>query len=296
MKKNNRIIILIILTLLFLLLFFMICLRILLTKQEVQDANVDVTIAMKPENEEKSEESEVDKVSITEDSSVIISNIYLDRLVMNSMYFSTIEEDLGEGKVLENGYTSYLNGTIKLRTVPTKAVRNIIFTKDYEGSITSKIVSGMPLREIYNINSENAFGSLEEGYLGYKDADYYLFFYNDEVSVYSYSYSYNKIFEQLLDEYLKTKNLDIFVNKLVGKWKAYDYYKYDKENKNAYILYSNRGIEIDIKNNDSTGIKLYTNYYFTDKTKEYVKDGLITLDSKTDLLDKIEKQRKAEIS
>lgn len=236
--------------------------------------------------------SKVDDMQITEDSSIIVSNTYLDRLVMNSMYFSEIQEDLGEGKDLGNGYTSYLNGTIKLRTVPTKAVRNIIFSEDYEGSITSKINSGMSLREIYNINPENAFGNLSEGYLGYKDADYYLFFYKDEVSVYSYSYNYNKIFENALSEYLDSKDLDSFVNKLVTKWKAYDYYEYDKEKNNAYILYSNRGIEIDIKNNDPKGIKLYTNYYFTDETKDYVKKGLITLESKTDLVDKTEKQRK----
>ncbi len=245
------------------------------------------------ENSSGASYTKVDKMKITEDSEIIVSNPYLDRLVMNSMYFSEIEDDLGEGKQLENGYTSYLNGTIKLRTVPTKAVRNIIFSSEYEGPITSKIDSGMSLREIYNINSQNAFGSLDEGYLGYKDADYYLFFYKDEVSVYSYTYNYNKVFEEALAKYLDSKDLDSFVNKLISKWKAYDYYEYDEKNKNAYILYSNRGIEIDIKNNDSKGIKLYTNYYFTDETKRYVKDGLISLDSKNDLVDKIEKQRKS---
>ncbi len=294
MEKKKRRIIIIILVLLFMLLILISCLLVIVSKQENQNTNVEISVNTNTELEkkEKEEESEVDKISITEDSSIIVLNTYLDKLVMNSMYLSTIEEDLGEGTDLKNGYTSYQNGTIKLRTVPTKAVRNIIFSKDYEGSITSKINSGMSLREIYNINSENAFGSLEEGYLGYKDADYYLFFYNDEVSVYSYSYSYNKIFEDILKEYLKTNDLDTFVNKLVNKWKAYDYYEYDKENKNAYILYSNRGIEIDIKNNDSKGITLYTNYYFTDTTKEYVENGLVTLNSKTDLLDKIEKQRR----
>lgn len=294
MEKNKRRIIIIILILLFMLLILITCLLIAIARQEKPSTNVDVSVTTNPKIKEKEEEAEVDKISITEDSSIIVSNTYLDKLLMNSMYFSEIEEDLGEGKELGNGYTSYLDGTIKIRTVPTKAVRNIIFSNNYEGTITSKINSGMSLREIYNINSENAFGSLEKGYLGYKDADYYLFFYNDEVSVYNYTYSYNKIFEQLLSEYLKTKDLDTFVNRLVGKWKAYDYYEYDKENKNAYILYSNRGIEIDIKNNDSKGIILYTNYYFTDETKEYVKNDLITLDSKTDLLDKIEKQRRNE--
>lgn len=235
---------------------------------------------------------EVERTHITDDSSIIVTNSYLNKLLMNSMYLSEIKEELGEGKELKDGYTSYQNGTIKIRTVPTKAVRNIIFSEDYEGNITSKINSRMSLTEINNINSKNAFGSIQDGYLGYKEGNFYLFFYNDEISVYSYSYKYNKDFEELLSQYIETKDLDTFVNKLINKWKVYDYYEYDEKEKNAYILYSNRGIEINIKNNDSKGITLYNNYYFTDKTKEYVKNGLITLDSKNDLLDKMEKERR----
>ncbi len=235
---------------------------------------------------------EVERTHITDDSSIIVTNSYLNKLLMNSMYLSEIKEELGEGKELKDGYTSYQNGTIKIRTVPTKAVRNIIFSEDYEGNITSKINSRMSLTEINNINSKNAFGSIQDGYLGYKEGNFYLFFYNDEISVYSYSYKYNKDFEELLSQYTETKDLDTFVNKLINKWKVYDYYEYDEKEKNAYILYSNRGIEINIKNNDSKGITLYNNYYFTDKTKEYVKNGLITLDSKNDLLDKMEKERR----
>lgn len=235
---------------------------------------------------------DVETSKIKNNSPIIVDEFYLNKLQMNSMYFSSISEELGEGTDLGNGYTSYKNGTIRLRVVPTKAVRNIIFSEDYEGDITTKIKSGMSLKEIYKINSENAFGSLNENYLGYKDGNYYIFFYSDETSIYTYSYSYNKDFEKLLKDYLQSKDLDTFVTRLVSKVKAYDYYEYDKENQNAYILYSNRGIEINIKNNDSKGIKLYTNYYFTDETKKYVKDGLISFDSENDLLENVEKSRR----
>ena len=180
---------------------------------------------------------EVERTHITDDSSIIVTNSYLNKLLMNSMYLSEIKEELGEGKELKDGYTSYQNGTIKIRTVPTKAVRNIIFSEDYEGNITSKINSRMSLTEINNINSKNAFGSIQDGYLGYKEGNFYLFFYNDEISVYSYSYKYNKDFEELLSQYIETKDLDTFVNKLINKWKVYDYYEYDEKEKNAYILY-----------------------------------------------------------
>ena len=142
---------------------------------------------------------DVETSKIKNNSPIIVDEFYLNKLQMNSMYFSSISEELGEGTDLGNGYTSYKNGTIRLRVVPTKAVRNIIFSEDYEGDITTKIKSGMSLKEIYKINSENAFGSLNENYLGYKDGNYYIFFYSDETSIYTYSYSYNKDFEKLSD-------------------------------------------------------------------------------------------------
>lgn len=235
---------------------------------------------------------DVDKTELSELSNINTKDEVLSQLELNSTYFESIEEMLGEGKELENGYTSYLNGTVRLRLSPIKTVRNIIFSEDYEGDFSGKIKFGASLKEIYEANSSNAFGSLEEGYLGYINDDFYMFFYNDETSLYSYSYKYNKDFEDLLEEYLQTKNLDTFITRLVNRWQVYDYYEYDPETKNAYVLYSNRGIEIDIKNNNPKGITLYKNYYFAERSKQFVKDGLITLNSNTDLVDKIEKERR----
>ena len=236
--------------------------------------------------------TKVDTSRIVEDSEIRIDNSYLETLLMRSMYFSEIEDELGDGTPLENGYTSYFDGIIKIRNVPTGAVRNIIFSDEYDGNITTKLRADMSLDEVYNINPDNSFGSVSDGYLGYKEADYYLFFYDDEVSVYSYAYRYNDIFEEALEKYLDDKNLEEFVNKLVKAWKAYDYYEYNPETQDAYILYSNRGIEINIKNNNPEGITLYSNYYFTDVTRKYVKDGLITFKYNEDLIDKTEKQRR----
>ncbi len=58
-------------------------------------------------------------------------------------------------------------------------------------------------------------------------------------------------------------------------------------------MFSNRGFEIDIEDNNPKGIILYSNYYFTEKTEKYVEDGLITLREKQDSVEKIEKERRA---
>lgn len=236
--------------------------------------------------------SSVDTMHISTIANINPTDEILGTLELNSSYFDSIEELLGEGKELDNGYTSYLNGTVRLRLSPIKTVRNIIFSEDYEGNLSNKIKFGASLKDIYAENSANDFGSIADGYLGYINNDFYIFFYNNETSVYSYTYKYNKDFEELLEDYLKTKDLDTFITRLVNKWKVYDYYEYNPNTKDAYVLFSTRGIEIDIKNNNSKGIKLYSNYYFSDKTKEYVKSGLVTLEKNTDLVDKIEKQRR----
>lgn len=240
--------------------------------------------------------SKVDNIKNVKTTNINYVNDLMLILQYNTMYLDSIKDKLGEGKELDNGYTSYLNGTVKIRLAPTKAVRNIIFSEDYKSQDNKPIAKqfnlGMSLREVKETLPDNTFGSLEEGYLGYRNSSYYSFIYKDEISIYTYSYKYNKDFEDLLTDYLKTKDLDTFINTLVGRCKTYDYYEYDAEKQNAYVLFSNRGIEIDIKGNDPKGITLYNNYYFTEDTKQYVKDGLISLDSDTDLLDKTEKERR----
>lgn len=233
----------------------------------------------------------VDNSKIVDGKNMITDNIFLTTLQITG-YFSTIKSYLGEGIELENGYTSYLDGLVKLRTVPTGAVRNIIFSDDYNGKITTKIQAGMSLSEINELEPEYDFGGINHGYLGYRQAYYYLFFYENEISAYTYSYKENTQFEKSLKEYIETKNLDNFANELAKKWKSYDYMNYDKENGNLYMLYSARGVEIDIKNNNPAGIKLYTNYYLTDLTKSYVKNGIINFNESTDLIHKVELERR----
>lgn len=236
--------------------------------------------------------TEVDNTKIEESANIITSNLLLSKLANNNFYFSSIEDMLEEDKELENGYSSYNNGQIKIKKSSINTVRNIILTSDYEGEINSYINTKTKLDEILEKYPNVAFGSLEEGYLGYISREYYYFFYDDEISIYSYSYSKNKQFEKFLEDYLKTKDLDKFVSLIESNYKVYDSLEYDSEIKKAHIIFSNRGIEIDIKDNDSKGITLYSNYLFSDTSKKYVREGLISLNSHEDLLNKMEKNRK----
>lgn len=235
---------------------------------------------------------EVDEVSIIEPSVLFISNGYLERLVLKSMYFSAIQDYLTESIELDDGYISYPEERLKVKLAPNKTVQNIVFFKEYDGKILSNIDMTMSLEEIYELHPDNSSGSVNEGYLGYRNGDLYYFFYKDEVSVYGYSYSKNENFEKILSNYIEDKDLDNFVENLKSKLKVYDEFEYDPEIKRLYMTFPTRGIEIDIWDNNPKGITLYSNYYFTNTTKKLVKDGIIDLNSKEDLVLKYEKNRR----
>ena len=210
----------------------------------------------------------IDKAKIVEQKEVTILAQELRDLSNGNMFFRKIKNKIGIGKDLGNGYTSYKDGALILKLLNSK-VRNIL--------------------------KESSKENTDKDYLLYRTSEYYLFFYEDEVSVYSYSYFENTLFEQYLEQYLEDKNLDSFIQKVTGKWAMfYDKNEYNAEQQYAYITFPSIGVEINIENNDSKGITLYNNYYFTEKTRAFAKDGKITINADEDLLEKMEQNRRNE--
>ncbi len=221
------------------------------------------------------------------------ANEFLFQLDVGNTYFSAIKDMLGEGRDLENGYTSYKDGAVLIRISPIKTVRNIIFTNLYTDYISNKVKVGTDLEDIKEFYPDNSFGGLSEKYLGYVTKDYYYFFYPDEISIYSYEYSEDGVdrFEDILKKYLEDNDLGAFVNRISASYAVYDSLEYDEAMQDADIMMANRGIEIKIRGNDPKGITLYNNYYFTEEIKDLVKEGKISYVNK-DLLNIYEKERR----
>lgn len=234
----------------------------------------------------------VDNSKIVEESTLFAKNPYLERLEMNSMYFSYIEKYLTNGREMDDGYTVYSDQKIKLKLSPNKAVFNIIFMEDYKGPILDDLSLENKLTETAEMYDDYVFGGLDKEYLGYRSGLFYYFFYENEVSVYPYAYRNNETFEQILTTYLETKDLDDFVDKLKLSFKGYSDFEYDADIQKLYISYPTRGIKIDIQDNDPKGITLYSNYHFSDMTKKLVKNGKLNY-SKDDYVNEYEQMRKA---
>ena len=229
---------------------------------------------------------------IVKQKDLILTAPELTALINSNMFLKGIRDTIGEPTDLGNRYTSYKNDSIRLRLLESK-VRNIVFTSKYEDEIAYRIKVGTPLEEIMKTYKTISGGGIDKGYIFYRTPDVYAFFYEDEASFYGYSYFENTIFEEYLDTYLQDKDLDKFIQSVSNNWKYfYDKYEYDAQTQTAHITFPSRGVEINIKNNNSLGITLYSNYYLTDKTKEFIRNRKISFIANQDLLEIAEKERR----
>lgn len=227
--------------------------------------------------------SNVEKTEIVKAGYISIVSYELNQLIQGNMFFNKIDQIVGEGKEINDKYTSFYDGGILLRLLNGK-VRNFVFTKKYTDEVASNVKVGTDLEEILERYPNKSGGSVDKGYIYYRTDDVYIFFYDDEISAYGYSYFENTHFENFLEQYLEDNDLDTFIQNVSKKWTNQDIYEYDPTIKYAHITYPSRGVEINIKDNNPIGITLYSNYYLTEKTKKFVKEGKITLKSEEDLL------------
>ena len=212
-----------------------------------------------------------------------ISNSLYSTLQLKGMYQANSIIVTGEKEELPNGYYSYPKEHIKAKLAGGK-VLNLIFDEQYEKEITSNVYVTSKLKEIEERYSNPGFGSSKEDYLGYRTSNAYVFYYEDEVSIYPYQYKANEYFDQYLLDYCKSGNLEKLVSDFTTEWSNYFEFEYNAENQDLKLVFPSRGISIDIQGNDSRGITIYNNYYLTDTVKELIKNNQITVEPDKDLI------------
>ncbi len=168
--------------------------------------------------------------------------------------------DFGEKNSLFCNYEIYLDRGIRVRKIQNK-IYNIVYTRRYEGDIIKNISTSNDVEQVKRSLGKPSFEDEEMGIVGYKSKDFYVFFGNNEISVYrTYSGDTSEFFE-LADEYLKDNytNSDLlnFMNELTYKWKDYSVYEYT--NSSVYLSYPLKGIEIKINYDNENGILIYNN-------------------------------------
>ena len=236
----------------------------------------------------------LNNAKIVEKGNFYIDNTTITTITHNNMYYTgtkTLFTDFDSREELGNGYYAYKNGTM-ITKLQSGRIINLVLTKDFDEEIVRNVYVTTPLDEIYNKYDKVSFGGINEGYLGYRTDNEYVFLYEDEVSIYASQYTERKEFDEYLLEYCKTGDLEKLYNDFSKNWGNYYENSYAPELQNLKLSYPSRGIEIDIEGNDSRGIKIYNNYYLTTTVKELIEDNKITLVPDKDLVYVVEQARR----
>lgn len=236
---------------------------------------------------------DTNNVDIVPEKNIYVSDSTLQYITANSLRYTDLVKTLGEPtETDENGYLIFENGEIKVSKYEgTNMVRNMIYSGKYLTSFVSKIKENYSLETVIEAYGQPTFGSLNEEYVGYRTPEYYLFFYDNEISVYGYGYTSNIEFEKILQQYSIDRNLENLSFNIRALWRGYYKHEIDPENGRLYLSYPSRGLEIDIENNNSKGIKFYSNYYFSDDLLNKIKNGTYTLVADEDFIHIVEQER-----
>jgi len=168
-------------------------------------------------------------------------------------------------------YDIYLEEGIKVRNTNSK-VYNIIFTTRYNKEVVDGIKVGESKEKIIEKLGKPNFGGIDKSVLGYISKDFYIFFLEDEISVYRIDREISDSFSKLLDEFIGEKDVKAFMNKLTDIWSDYDIYNYDTNY--LYITYPSKGVEIGYNHANGNGIKIYRNFSGKIYDEKSIKDVL----------------------
>ncbi|MBR3134683.1 MAG: hypothetical protein IKG56_04395 [Clostridia bacterium] len=157
-----------------------------------------------------------------------------------------------------DNYDYYFDEGYKIRTINSK-VYNLVFTKQYRGEIVDGITTNMENSQIMDKLGSPIYMNNSYELIGYITKDFYIFFYDGEISVYEkdvYDEEENKKFAKILTNFSDNGDYKTFINELTDLYN--DYSKYENENNQINITYPNRGFKISIGNHNQ--IQIYSNY------------------------------------
>lgn len=166
--------------------------------------------------------------------------------------------NLGNEEEKREDYRIYLDEGLEVKKVDNN-VFNIVFTENHANTLVNGIKVGETIDTVISILGTPTFGNKNEGLVGYKGEQFYIFFMEKEISVYPVLKNYEtEEFMQLVTTYTEEGNASNFVNEVTGLWSDYDLYEHDTNY--VKLRYTLKGIEIQFNITPNHGITYYQNY------------------------------------
>lgn len=184
-----------------------------------------------------------------------IQSKIINDAISNNWYFAKM--NFGHRTETKEEYEIYSNEGIRVKNI-NKKIFNIVFLENYKSKIVNDLTVTSSKEEIIETLGKPTFE--DYGIIGYKGKNIYIFFGNDYVSVYRIEEDtdgYDKFLE-IQKEFRKEKNVKSLISKLVDLWDDFD--KYEVKSNYVNIIYSLRGIKVQINVTNENGFIFYNNY------------------------------------
>lgn len=199
--------------------------------------------------------------------------------------------NFGSRESIFEGYYIYNEEGYKVRTICGK-VYNVVFNKNYQEPVVETIRVGMTTKQIKDyLTAEPSFEDEELGIIGFKTKDYYVFFTDNEISVYRMYKSDEDEFFDLANQYTSGQvDFKEFMNRLTTLWPDYSSYEYTSTS--VSLKYPLKGIEISANAGDKDGILVYNNIRSSlSKIEQYLLDTTFVARLQIDSVFKAEQER-----
>lgn len=152
-------------------------------------------------------------------------------------------------------YDIYFDEGIQVKNV-NKKIFNIIFNEKYENELFKNINTKTTNERIVELLGKPHF---EKGNLiGYKCEQIYVFFYENEISIYRIEEFETDNIAKIIKDYNSYENIQEFINTIKQEWQDYDVYEYGKNY--VKLQYTLKGMCIKFDDTAKRGVILYNNY------------------------------------
>lgn len=220
-----------------------------------------------------------------EEIDVDVNSEALKKIIDNDWKATT---EIGAKKETSCGnYDIYFDEGIKIRNIDHK-IYNIVFTKNYSQKVINNIKVGDNFETIEGKIGQPSFE--DTNVIGYKSQKMYMFFTENEISIYGIEKCDYEGFEEILKEYVENKiDVKTFTDKLTDLWPDYDEFKYDS----TYVdlSYSRKGVSMVLNSKNPKNIIIYSNYGQKENLQSLMEENLIVGNLDKDLVFETEKNR-----
>ena len=191
------------------------------------------------------------KTTVTE---LNIESNEINTLIQNGWNKNVLS--IGEAEDEIDDYIEYANFGINIYEIDEK-VFNLIFDTRYTGNIVNGIKVGESFENVISKLGNPTFGSEADTYIGYKGEDIYVFFNEDQISIYPVEKEEKSIYP-LIQQYEEDSLIKKLVSGATDLWENYENYYYDEYT--VDLSYPLAGIKFQFGVTENHGIIIYNNF------------------------------------